>query len=128
MLDAAEDQKRLIRLVVPSQDNSVEDLGRFARAYHVTVPQSPFGGNYCMLLPHGYFVPTGSIRRTPAEEQPDVVEICDKYPSPVLGGLLRAGLLYNRYESCLPGLCAILVMECLEPSPHQMSKPHKMKS
>src|SRR5262249_3694956 len=68
-----------------------EDVGEFARIYHVAAPAVPFlDSRYRMLLPHSYAWPaTSPLREILAAEQPDLVEVCDKFYLHYLAGVLR---------------------------------------
>lgn len=66
--------------------------GTFGRIYYIKSPQSPFDSRYRVLHPHRYLAPWGALSRIIQMEKPDLIEICDKYSLPFLGGLLRIGL------------------------------------
>ena len=87
LMDHANEQGRLIRLVVPAARDRVEDAGPFARIYHVAAPHSPWvDRRYRLLLPHRFLPPgIGPLWQILRDEQPDIVEVCDK----VLAVLLR---------------------------------------
>jgi alpha-1,6-mannosyltransferase len=91
LLQAAERRRRPMRLVVPAEFDRVESLGEFTRIYHLAAPRSPlFDSQYRLLLPHRFLLPfPSSIRRIIEDEQPDVIEICDKYALPWLAGVIR---------------------------------------
>jgi alpha-1,6-mannosyltransferase len=91
LLGAANRTGRLMRLVVPGKKTMVEEVGSFGRIYHISAPNAPiFDRRYCMLLPHTYMPPfRGVLWRILKEEQPDLVDVCDKYALNWLGGFLR---------------------------------------
>jgi alpha-1,6-mannosyltransferase len=90
MLEAANRDQRLMRLVIPDEHTWVEEVGAFGRIYHVKAPRSPFiDTRYRVILPHEYITRTGVVRGILRRERPDLVEICDKYSLCHLGGLLR---------------------------------------
>src|SRR5262245_60268907 len=91
LLSAANRSERLMRLVVPGKKTMVEQVGQFGRIYHIAAPNAPvFDRRYSMLLPHTYMPPFhGALRRILKEEQPDLVDVCDKYALNWLGGFLR---------------------------------------
>lgn len=90
LLQEANRQQQLICLIVPSEQNSVEEAGEFGKIYHVQAPSAPYSPAYRILYPNKFLFP-GSIVRILQKEQPDVVEISDKYTFNYLGGLLRTG-------------------------------------
>src|SRR5262249_5374416 len=91
MLNAANRQQREMRLVVPGESASMEEVGDYGRIYTVTSPRAPFGDSrYRLMLPDNYlFSPENPIRRILYKEQPDLIEICDKYALHWLAGLIR---------------------------------------
>lgn len=106
LLRRAEDRRRLMRLVVPGERDEVEDVGACGRVYYVKAGRAPaFDRRYRMMLPTAY-VPglAGRIGRILADEQPDVVEICDKYSLFYLAAVLRKGLLRGVARPALIGV------------------------
>jgi len=91
LLSAGNRSERLMRLVVPGKKTMVEEVGQFGRIYHIAAPNAPiFDRRYSMLLPHTYMPPfRGALWRILKEEQPDLVDVCDKYALNWLGGFLR---------------------------------------
>jgi len=77
-------------LVVPGATSGVEAVGQ-GRIYTVQAPHAPaFDRRYRLLLPHRYLPFIGAEVVTILErEQPDLVEICDKYALPYLAAMLR---------------------------------------
>jgi alpha-1,6-mannosyltransferase len=92
LLAAANASGHPMRLIVPADRNYQETVGEFGKIYHLRAPRSPAPGAYRVLYPHLY-LPGGSIHRILRDERPDLVEICDKYTLPYLGGLLRVNAL-----------------------------------
>ena len=81
-----------MRLVVPWSESAVDDLDSQARIYRVRAPNSPlFDTRYRVLLPSALLRPHGRILRILHEEQPDLIEVCDKYSLVYLAGLIRMG-------------------------------------
>ena len=93
LLDAANRHEQEMRLVVPSAETRVEQVGRFGRIYHLAAPPAPLNPHYRVLYPTQFLRPESPLQRILAEERPDLVEICDKYSLNYLGTLLRLGLL-----------------------------------
>jgi alpha-1,6-mannosyltransferase len=106
LLQAAEIQQRPMRLVVPGETDRVESLGEFTSIYHVAAPPSPvFDSQYRLILPHRFLLPfPSSIRRIVASEQPDLIEICDKYALPWLAGAVRKNWIPRLRRPLLVGL------------------------
>jgi alpha-1,6-mannosyltransferase len=106
LLQGAERQHRPMRLVVPSEADRVESLGEFTRIYHVAAPRSPlFDSQYRLILPHRFLLPfPSSIRKIMESEQPDLVEICDKYAIAWLAGAVRKGWMRRVGRPVLVGL------------------------
>jgi alpha-1,6-mannosyltransferase len=93
LLEAANTERHLMRLIVPAERSAVEKVGEYGRIYHVAAPPAPFSPSYRILYPHLALLPGGEIHRILVNEQPDLVDICDKFTMNYLGGLLRVGLL-----------------------------------
>ncbi len=93
LMDAANREGHAMRLVVPGDESRVEDVGEFGRIYTIAAPCAPLNRNYRMLYPPRFLFPKTAIQRILNDEQPDLVEIAEKYTLPYLGGLLRTGRL-----------------------------------
>ena len=91
LMRAAEARGHEMRLIVPGESNYVEETGRHCRIYHLRAPTAFFNNAYRTIYPHRYLLPGSDVVRILNLEQPDLVEICDKYTLPYLGGLLRVG-------------------------------------
>src|SRR5262249_49029562 len=91
LLRDAEPHGRHVRLVVPGPRDHVEDVSAYARIYTIAAPPSPFvDRRYRLILPHRFLVPDrGPVWKILRDEQPDLVEICDKYAFCYLAGVLR---------------------------------------
>jgi len=92
LLQAANEQGHQMRIVVPSAESRVEQVGQWGRIYHVAAPRAPFSPSYRILYPHRA-LPGGAIHRILLDEEPDLIEVCDKFTMNYVGGLLRVGLL-----------------------------------
>lgn len=89
LIDQANQRGHSLRLVVPSDRDRMEEAGKFGRVYHVKSARAPLYFGYRMLYPGHYLSPRGRICEILNAERPDLIEICDKYTLPYLGGLLR---------------------------------------
>lgn len=95
-----------MRLIVPGDRTRVEEVGEFGRIYHIEAPQAPFfDRRYRLLLPHKFlpFCKT-AVKEILREENPDLIEVCDKYALHWLGGLLRRGLIRGPRRPVLVGM------------------------
>lgn len=105
MLAAANAERRYMRLVVPAETSHVEEVGEYGRIYHVRAPRSPWvDKRYRLILPQMFLSPRGEVRRILADEQPDLVEVCDKYSLCYAAGALRRGWLNGAHRPTIVGL------------------------
>lgn len=106
LMDYANEARRSMRLVVPGAKSGVEDHGPFARVHTFAARRAPcFDRRYRLLLPTCYLPPARStLCRLLTEEQPEVVEICDKYALPYLAALLRRNWMPSVHRPTLIGL------------------------
>lgn len=93
LLDAAERRRQWIRLVVPAERNAVVDRSEFVRVYEVASPRSAVDPNYRLIMPWRYLIPGSALPRILQQEQPDVIEVCDKYSLNYFAALARRGWL-----------------------------------
>lgn len=93
LLETANRRRQEMCLVVPSAKTWTEMVGEFGKVYHVAAPSAPLNSQYRVLYPTQFLSPGSPLQQILAEEQPDLVEICDKYSLNYLGALLRLGLL-----------------------------------
>lgn len=90
LMAAAERHERYVRLIVPGESESVEDVNPFARIYYVPAKQSPvFDKRYRVMMPWQYMVADSIIRKILLAERPDIVEITDKYTLSIFGPMVR---------------------------------------
>lgn len=89
LLQAAERHRREVVLVVPGDEDRLEEWSAYARIHHVRSPLAPLNPNYRIILPHRYLTRTTHIQGIMRREQPDLIEICDKYSLIYLAGLAR---------------------------------------
>jgi alpha-1,6-mannosyltransferase len=105
LMVAANQRGHEMRLVVPGSDDRVEGIGAHGKIYHVASPQAPLNREYRMILPGKYLRPGSRLRQILNEEQPDLVEVCDKYTLNYFGGMLRTGMLGD--VRCRPPVVAL---------------------
>jgi len=91
LLEQANREHRLMRLVVPAEHDREERVGHFGLIYHVRAPRAPVADRrYRVLLPHRFCWPgVGRLWKILEREAPDVVEVADKYSLCYLAGLVR---------------------------------------
>jgi len=106
LLEGANRLRRSMRLVVPGNEDRVEEVGDFGRIYYVKAPRCPlFDRRYRLILPHNFLLPHGNgLRQILQTEQPDLVEVCDKYSLCWLAGALRKGWIPGVPRPTLVGL------------------------
>ena len=106
LLEAANRLRRPMRLVVPGDEDRVEQVGDFGRIYDVKAPRSPvFDHRYRLILPHTFLLPRADrLRHILRTERPELVEICDKYSLCWLAGALRRGWISGVPRPTLVGL------------------------
>lgn len=90
LMAAAGRHKRHVRLIVPGETETVEDVNEFARIYYVPAKQSPvFDKRYRVIMPWQYMSSDSLIRKILLAEMPDIVEITDKYTLSLFGAMVR---------------------------------------
>ena len=92
LMEAANRRQHEIRLVVPGEEDAVEDINPFGRIYSVAALPAPLNHEYRLLSPKVYRRKGSRLRQIIRDEQPDVVEVCDKYTLNYFGGMLRTGM------------------------------------
>src|SRR5262249_11538040 len=97
---------RKMTLVVPGERTQTEVAGESSRIRYVRAPRAPlFDRRYRLLMPHTYLpLFGGELKRILLDEQPDLIEICDKYSVSWLAGLLRRGWLAGAPRPVLLGM------------------------
>ncbi|MBO0798795.1 MAG: glycosyltransferase, partial [Blastocatellia bacterium] len=104
LLNAANRLGRQMRLVVPGDRTKVESIGDFGIIYHIKAPRAPFfDRRYRLLLPPTYLL-NGALSRILRSENPDLVEVCDKYAVSWLGGILRERIIPGVSRPVLVGM------------------------
>ncbi len=95
LLDAADRHKRYVRLIVPGEESSVEEVGEYGRIYYIKAGFSPiFDKRYRLMLPWKTYLLEGApIKTILRDEKPDIIEIGEKYTLSLMAGLLRKYIL-----------------------------------
>jgi alpha-1,6-mannosyltransferase len=94
LLARANDERRRMRLIVPGPADAIEEVGGFGRIYVVKSRPAPaFDRRYRMISPFAYLGASGRLREILRCEQPDLLEVCDKYSLFYLAALLRKQLI-----------------------------------
>jgi glycosyltransferase involved in cell wall biosynthesis len=90
LLAAAGRHRRHVALIVPGEEESVEHVNEFAKIYYVPANYSPlFDKRYRIMMPWQYMMKDSIIRKILLSEQPDLVEVTDKYTLSLLGVMIR---------------------------------------
>jgi glycosyltransferase involved in cell wall biosynthesis len=90
LLAAAGRHKRFVRLIVPGENEAVEDVNEFAKIYYVPAKYSPlFDKRYRVMMPWQYMVKDSAIRKILLAEMPDMIEVTDKYTLSLFGAMTR---------------------------------------
>ena len=95
LLDAAERHRRFVRLIVPGERSMVEDVNEYARIYYIKANFSPFfDKRYRLMLPwKTYIFDQSPIKVILRQEEPDIIEIGEKYTLSLMAGLIRKGIM-----------------------------------
>jgi alpha-1,6-mannosyltransferase len=106
LLEAADRHRRAVCLVVPGAKDSMEKVGEFGRIYKIAAPKCPvFDPRYRLLLPHLYALPYPSaLRKILQDEQPDLVEVCDKFALSCVPSVLRRNWIKGVSPAVLVGM------------------------
>ena len=92
LLAAAERRRRFIRLIVPGETETIEEVNEFAKIYYVPANYSPiFDKRYRLMMPWQYLPADAIIRKILLAEMPEMVEVTDKYTLSMLGAMVRIG-------------------------------------
>ena len=105
LIDEANRRGRPLRLIVPAERHGVEDVGEHGRIHYVRAPRSPWiDPRYRVLFPSQFLLPGCRLARILRAEQPDVVEVCDKYSLCHLAGVINRGWMAGLPRPVLVGL------------------------
>jgi alpha-1,6-mannosyltransferase len=89
LIEAANQHRHEIRLVVPGDSTRVEAIGSHARVYYIQAPRAPFNPSYRILYPYRFLAPGTAVQKILNDERPDLIDVSEKYSLPYLTGLLR---------------------------------------
>ena len=90
LLEAANRHRRYVRLIVPGDREETEDVGEFGKIYYIKAHYSPvFDKRYRVMMPWQYLLDNGAISRVLLAEQPDMIEVIDKYTLSIMGAMIR---------------------------------------
>jgi glycosyltransferase involved in cell wall biosynthesis len=90
LMAAAERHERYVRLIVPGETESVEDVNEYAKIYYVSARQSPvIDKRYRVMMPWQYMAKDSIIRKILLAERPDFIEVTDKYTLSMFGAMVR---------------------------------------
>lgn len=95
LLDAANRHERYVSLIVPGEESAVERIGKFGRIYYVKADYSPiFDKRYRLMLPWKTYLFEGApVKEILRAEDPDIIEIGEKYTLSLMAGLVRKHVL-----------------------------------
>lgn len=102
LMEAANREGHFTRLIVPGEATRTEEAGPFARIYHIKAPRAPINPDYRMLFSHHSLFRGAPVHRILTEEQPDLIEISDKYTMHYLAGLPRVRGLFRISGAIVP--------------------------
>jgi glycosyltransferase involved in cell wall biosynthesis len=90
LLDAAERHQRHVRLIVPGETESVEEVNEYGKIYYVPARYSPiFDKRYRIIMPWQYLLKDSVIRKILLAEMPQMIEVTDKYTLSIIGAMIR---------------------------------------
>jgi alpha-1,6-mannosyltransferase len=89
LIEAANQNRHEIRLVVPGATTHVETVGPHAKVYYIQAPRAPFNPSYRILYPYRFLAPGTAVQQILNHERPDLIDVSEKYSLPYLTGLLR---------------------------------------
>lgn len=103
LLAAAPRHARRVHLVVPGACDGIEQVNPFATIHTIRAGRAPIvDRRYRLILPHRFIRPgAGALWPILDREQPDLIEVCDKYSLCYLAGLMRT---LRRTRPALVGL------------------------
>ncbi|HVZ16886.1 MAG TPA: hypothetical protein VG897_07210, partial [Terriglobales bacterium] len=93
IMEASNRNRHEMVMVVPGADDKFQQMGDYVRFYEVAAPKARLNSAYRTIYPNQFLKPGGKLREILRAEEPDLVEINDKYTLNYLGPLLRLGLI-----------------------------------
>lgn len=92
LMTAAARHKRFVRLIVPGETETTEEINDYAKIYYVPAKQSPiFDKRYRVIMPWQYLPGDSLMRKIIIGEMPDMIEVTDKYSLSMIGAMVRRG-------------------------------------
>ena len=92
LLLAADRHRRHISLIVPGENDRVENVGQYGRIYFIAAKRAPFfDRRYRVIMPNQYLFKDSAVRKVLLEERPDFIEVYDNYALVFLAGMTRMG-------------------------------------
>lgn len=92
LLKEAELTGRQMVMVIPGERDGVEN-GRSTRIHTVAASPSPLNSAYRSIMPNQWPGVHSRVRQIILDEQPDLIEVCDKYSLHYLAGGIRKGFI-----------------------------------
>lgn len=92
LMAAADRHRRRVTVIVPGERRHDEKVNDFATLRWVPAKKSPiFDKRYRLIMPWQYMPADSELREILLEEQPDMIEVTDKYTLSMLGPMIRIG-------------------------------------
>lgn len=90
MLEYANDQQREMILIVPGETDSIQKIGDYAKIYFIQAGKSPFfDKRYRVIMPWQFILESTKVCQILIKENPDLIEVCDKYSLSILTAKIR---------------------------------------
>jgi alpha-1,6-mannosyltransferase len=93
LMEGANRREKQMVLVVPAASDGERNIGKHVRIYEIASPGARLNSVYRVIYPSQFLFAGGKLREILRREEPDLVEINDKYSLNYLGPLLRLGLI-----------------------------------
>ena len=93
LMEAAERRGHSMVLVIPGEEDEIENVGTCGRIYRIPSKPAPVNRDYRLIRPFSYLGRGTRLRQILQAEHPDLVEVCDKYTLNYFAGMLRAGMM-----------------------------------
>lgn len=90
LLEYAEQHQRPMILIVPGEEDKIEETGEFTKIYYIAAKQSPFfDKRYRVIMPWQFLLEKTKVCQILIKEKPDLIEVCDKYSLSILAAKIR---------------------------------------